>query len=358
VQSPVAQGRTSGRITEIDTFRAWAVLSVLLFHYAKEFYPGQESFFLFGWSGVDLFFVISGFVMYLQVTRKYATDERIFYRKYFRNRFLRIAPAFYVSLLAEVIFLHRDKLFSKEFFMHLSFTHIFSYDVAFSIQPIYWTLAVEVQFYLFLILTARLMSGKKAVASLGVLMLLSLVYRFVVAGIHGYSHTGVLLINQLPGRMPQFIAGMLLALIYMREDLRQFIRKRQFFILLSGIIIYGACGFHWLRGGDGIFENMLTETLFHPFLGVSFAMIMTVLLHEEGPLRSALRFKPLVFTGLISYSIYLWHFFLLEVVNVSGIRKTDIPSFIIIVSAVIVVYSISSLSYYFIEKQFLKLKEP
>ena len=40
MRSPVAQGKTSGRITEIDTFRAWAVLSVLIFHYAKEFYPG------------------------------------------------------------------------------------------------------------------------------------------------------------------------------------------------------------------------------------------------------------------------------------------------------------------------------
>jgi peptidoglycan/LPS O-acetylase OafA/YrhL len=350
------KGRTSGRITEIDTFRAWAVLSVLLFHYAKEFYPGQEFFFLFGWSGVDLFFVISGFVMYLQVARKYVTEERIFYRRYFRNRFLRIAPAFYVSLLAEVIFLHRDKLFTKEFFMHLSFTHIFSYDVAFSIQPIYWTLAVEVQFYLFLILTARVITGKKALQFLILLFVLSMSYRYIVSSTFAFSHTGVLLINQLPGRMPQFIAGMLLAMIYMREDLRQLIRKRQFFILLSGIIIYGACGFHWLRGGDGIFENMLTETLFHPLLGVSFAMIMTVLLHEEGPLRGALRFKPLVFTGLISYSIYLWHFFLLEVVNVIGIRKTDVPSIIIMASAVIVVYGVSALSYYCIEKQFLKLK--
>jgi peptidoglycan/LPS O-acetylase OafA/YrhL len=356
VQSPVAQSRTSVRINEIDTFRALAVLSVLLFHYTKEFYPGQESLFLFGWSGVDLFFVISGFVMYLQVTRKYATDERIFYRKYFRNRFLRIAPAFYVSLLAEVIFLHRDKLFSKEFLMHLSFTHIFSYDVAFSIQPIYWTLAVEVQFYLFLILTARLMSGERALPSLGVLMFLALTYRFVISGIYGFSHTGVLLINQLPGRMPQFIAGMLLALIYRRADLQQFIRRRQFLILLTGILIFGACGMLWLRGGDGIFENVLIETLFHPFLGISFAMMMTVLIHEEGPLRSALRCKPLVFTGLISYSIYLWHFFLLEVVNVIGIRKTDVPSIIIMASAVIVVYGVSALSYYCIEKQYLKLK--
>ena len=357
MRSPVAQGRTSGRITEIDTFRAWAVLSVLLFHYAKEFYPGQESFFLFGWSGVDLFFVISGFVMYLQVTRKYVTEERIFYRKYFRNRFLRIAPAFYVSLLAEVIFLHRDKLFSKEFFMHLSFTHIFSYDVAFSIQPIYWTLAVEVQFYLFLILTARLITGEKAFTSLGVLMFLSLAYRFVVSGIYGFSHTGVLLINQLPGRMPQFIAGMFLALIYMREDFRQLIKRRQSLIFLSGVIMYGACGLHWLRGGDGIFDNVLTETIFHPLLGISFAMIMTVLMHTEGTFMSVLRFKPLVFTGLISYSIYLWHFFLLEVINVSGLRKMDIPSFIIMVLGIITVFGISTVSYYCIEKQFLKLKK-
>ena len=356
MRSPVAQGRISGRITEIDAFRAWAVLSVLLFHYAKEFYPGQESFFLFGWSGVDLFFVISGFVMYFQVKRKYVTEEKIFYRKYFRNRFLRIAPAFYVSLLAEVIFLHRDKLFSKEFFMHLSFTHIFSYDVAFSIQPIYWTLAVEVQFYLFLILTARLMSGEKALPFLLVLMVLSMSYRFVVSGIYGFSHTGVLLINQLPGRMPQFISGIFLAMIYMREDLRVLIKKRQSYIFVSGIIIYVACGLHWLRGGDGIFDNVFTETIYHPLLGISFAMVMTVILSKEGTLKNTLRFKPLVFAGLISYSIYLWHFFLLEVIRFTGMVNTGIPSPVILVGAIIAVFGISTLSYYCIEKQFLKLR--
>lgn len=357
MRSPVIKGKTSGRITEIDTFRAWAVLSVLLFHYAKEFYPGGESFLRFGWSGVDLFFVISGFVMYFQVKRKYVTVEKTYYRQYFRNRFLRIAPAFYASLFAEVFFLHRDKLFSKEFVMHLSFTHIFSYDVAFSIQPIYWTLAVEAQFYLFLILTARLITGKKALQVLIVLMVLSMSYRYIVSSIFGFSHLGVLLINQLPGRMPQFISGIFLAMIYMREDLWQSMKRGQPYIFILGVIMYLVCGLYWLQGGDGIFDNVLTETIFHPLLGISFGMIMTVLMHTEGTFMGVLRFKPLVFTGIISYSIYLWHFFLLEVINVTGLRNTDIPSFIIMVLGIITVFGISTVSYYCIEKQFLKLKK-
>ena len=150
---------------------------------------------------------------------------------------------------------------------------------------------------------------------------------------------------------------MFLAVLYMEGDLRQSLRKRLPYVFISGILIYLICGLHWLQGGDGIFDNVLTETVFHPLLGLSFAMIMASLMDLQGKFRTVMRFKPVVFTGLISYSLYLWHFFFLEVINVSGLRKTAIPSFIIMVSAIIVVFCISTLSYYCIEKQFLKLKK-
>jgi peptidoglycan/LPS O-acetylase OafA/YrhL len=345
----------TGHIVALDTFRAWAILSVLLFHYFKEFFPGRASFLRFGWSGVDLFFVISGFVMYLQIARKYAAEGKIHFRKYFRNRFLRIVPAFYASLIAEVVILHRDKLFSKEFLMHLSFTHVLSYRVAFSIQPIYWSLAIEVQFYVFLILVAGLLMKRTGPLFLVLLMALSILYRFIVSEASGFSHTGILLINQLPGRLPQFICGMFLAIAYREPDFWRSLQKKVPFVFLGGIIMYIFCGFFWLRGGDRIFDNVLIETAFHPLLGISFALIMTSLVGLQGKAGAVMRFRPLVFIGLISYSLYLWHFFLLEVVNDVGIRGT-VSSGIMMPVTLVCALLLSTLSYYLIEKQFLKLK--
>ncbi|MEW6002374.1 MAG: acyltransferase, partial [Nitrospirota bacterium] len=218
-------------IIEIDSFRAFAILSVLLFHYFKHFYPGVTSFLLFGWTGVDLFFVISGFVMYLQFQRRYHREGVTEYGKYFWNRFLRIAPAYYVSLLAEIVFFHPDKFLSMNFFFHLTFTNIISYKVAFSIQPIYWTLAVEAQFYIFLILFGKIFLGKKGYLSLSVIVALSFIYRYIVSAVFGFSNTGVLLIDHLPGRFPEFCYGILIAKLYMKDDLWDCLTRRVLFTL-------------------------------------------------------------------------------------------------------------------------------
>ncbi len=150
------------RLVEIDGLRAVAIALVVLFHYTKEFFP-EHRLLSFGWSGVDLFFVISGFVLYYQVKRRYYKDGKAHYINYFRNRALRIIPAFYVSVIATILFFGRDKFLSPVFPLHLSFLYIFDYNIATSIQPLYWTLAVEVQFYIFLIIIAPLLTGKNGV---------------------------------------------------------------------------------------------------------------------------------------------------------------------------------------------------
>ena len=83
---------------------------------------------------------------------------------------------------------------------------------------------------------------------------------------------------------------------------------------------------------------------------------MTVILRKERAFKNALEFRPLVFIGLISYSIYLWHFFLLEVISFTGLLNTGIPPFIMFMTAILTVVVISTFSYYGIEKSFLKLK--
>jgi len=340
------------RLDEIDGLRAIAISLVVLFHFTKEFFPGYR-FFSFGWSGVDLFFVISGFVLYLQVKKKYYRDQKVHYLQYLRNRTLRIVPAYYASLIITVFLFGMDKFFSGTFLLHLAFLHIFDYDVAMSIQPLYWTLAVEVQFYVFLILASPLLTGGKGFGWLAVLIVANILYRLIFPFFcNASSHAGLMLGNILPGRSAEFSYGMIIAKVFLEKEnllgsLRRPLRSAVTG-LLTALLIAG-CWSVWLRMGDSLHDWWVTNTLFYPFVGLGYALLFVLVLTNPA-INRIMSFRGFVFIGTISYSIYLWHMFTIMVLH--GEWK-GAGGFII---AVLITLVISSASYYFIERTFLKLK--
>ena len=350
--------RMKGHIIEVDWLRAGAIAGVVLFHYWKAFATGSSAL-LFGWSGVDLFFVISGFVLLLQLERRYLKGGRMQYLPYLRNRFLRIAPAFYASLALEVLFFHRDLLFSGTLLAHLAFVNIVSYKIAFSIQPVYWTLAVEMQFYVFLMAAAALFRGRKGYAALVAVIALSLAYRYAVSALWGYSsHAGLVLINQLPGRLSQFAVGMLAAKLYLGDHQGRLGRPvaRSVF-LITGAALLALLGRLWLAGGDGIFDSVAVSTLFHPLLGLAFVLIMLALLNQPQRVRRSVILRPVAFLGIISYSLYLWHMFILSVMSdYLNMNGATLHGWIGIVPALAAAIALSVASYYLIEKTFLRFK--
>jgi peptidoglycan/LPS O-acetylase OafA/YrhL len=347
-------------IAEIDAFRAWAILSVLLFHYFKEFSPGGGSFLRFGWSGVDLFFVISGFVLFLQVERTYKRDGKTCYLRYLRNRALRIIPVYYASLFSTVLLFGRDRLFTTGFLMHLSFLHILDYGVSMSIQPLYWTLGTEAQFYLFIIFAAGIFSGRHGYAALAVIAALSVAYRYAVSAIFGYTDTGILLMNQLPGRFPEFSCGIFMAKLNMERDPRERLEGRIGHLaplFAAGAILYTMLARVWLSGGDVIFNGALLSTTFHPLLGLSFSLMMLPLMRLPERAMFMMKLKPLVFIGLISYSIYVWHMVVIMFLyRYMHLKETAMRADMKMLISLFITIGLSTLSYYFIEKTFLRLK--
>jgi peptidoglycan/LPS O-acetylase OafA/YrhL len=89
------------RLHGLDHLRAIAIVLVLLFHY--EFYYGVPewlaTFSSFGWSGVDLFFVLSGYLITDKLFRELDARGRIDFKGFYLNRFLRIIPA-YLAVVA------------------------------------------------------------------------------------------------------------------------------------------------------------------------------------------------------------------------------------------------------------------
>lgn len=164
---------TAHRLPGLDHLRALAISLVFLFHYRIFPHPAWlEEVGRFGWTGVDLFFVLSGYLISAQLFREIAQRGRISLKTYFIKRTFRILPAYWAVLaLYFLIPAFREREALPPLWKFLTFTQNFGLDLThggtFSHA---WSLCVEEQFYLLLPLAllavAWLRPGKWAAALL------------------------------------------------------------------------------------------------------------------------------------------------------------------------------------------------
>jgi peptidoglycan/LPS O-acetylase OafA/YrhL len=291
--------------TEIDGLRAVAVIPVLLYHAGLGF-PG-------GYVGVDVFFVISGYLITALMLRDLEAGEfRL--ANFWERRVRRIFPALVVMVLA--VLAAGWFLFLPDAFENLASSVIaqimLSSNVHFlresgyfaassELQPLLhtWSLAVEEQFYLLLpfVLPALYRRGRKILAaSLAMFALGSFVLS--VYGSHAAPSATFYL---LPTRAWELLLGAWLASISRQPSqagaLREFLSWGGLLAILASMFLYDH------------------HTLF-PGLAAALPCVGTALViwANSGGLTSVgrlLSLRPLVFTGLISYSLYLWHWPLL-----------------------------------------------
>ena len=154
---------SSRHLVRIDVLRGVAIALVLLFHLLDSNFgtdlPGYRNYllqlngvtrswwlfspFAFGWVGVSLFFVISGYVIH----RSYLLSEGFSWLSFAARRFCRIYPAYFVLLVLFAYYSHTPFV-SKDFVYHVFLVHNLSQDTFFgSINGSFWSLAVECQLY-------------------------------------------------------------------------------------------------------------------------------------------------------------------------------------------------------------------
>lgn len=139
----------------LDHLRALAILFVFLFHYfilsggQPEWLPEVAKF---GWTGVDLFFVLSGFLIASQLFEQIKKEKRISFKVFFLKRFFRIIPAFWFTVALYFCFpLFREKESLPALWKFLTFTQNFGLNLKdFGTFSHAWSLCVEEHFYLFL----------------------------------------------------------------------------------------------------------------------------------------------------------------------------------------------------------------
>lgn len=338
--------------SDIDGLRAIAVMLVVLYHFGFSGITG-------GFVGVDVFFVISGFLI-TQILSKQISEGKFSFKEFYVRRIKRLMPAMLAMVsVAFVVFSfilapNDYQMFSKSIiWVSMYLANIFywkEYGGYFAGDtqeaPILhtWSLAVEEQFYLiwplFLVFSYKFL-GKNKTLWLSILGTIALV---------GFSEIATKMTigaayYLLPTRAYELMIGAGLALAWSRIPDGKANINHILSILGVTLIVYSG----------------LTLTKFDSFPGINalYATLGTALLiysgkgEQQGIVNKLISNKLFVFIGLISYSLYLWHWPMIVYFNYTNTELNFVGKIALVILAIGVAY----LSYRFIETPFRHTKK-
>ena len=310
---------TSGSswIPEIDGLRFIAIALVVFFHLAGEigakssvplirqsWYSGLFTFFGHGGIGVRIFFVISGFILGRPFARHYLLGHaKPSLRSYYLRRLTRLEPPYLINIAvctaSIAIYTHVPlRTLVLPFTASALYLHGFFFRASNFINPVAWTLEMEVQFYvlvplLTVIFLVRRPWLRRVLLGTATILLPACLMFFVVGRISEASHFWATIVWQLQ----YFLAGMLLSDFYVTDMIEWPVSWR--WDVVSGtawcILLFSSSRFLY------ILEPLLIAVAFvGAFRGVL--------------LRRLLAMEWLAILGGMCYSIYLWHFFIIALV--------------------------------------------
>jgi len=290
---------------EIDGLRSIAVLLVILFHAGLGPFNG-------GFIGVDVFFVISGYLIYSILLREFLTKGYISLKTFYLRRSKRLIPALsFVVLVTFLINIYilppsgvykisKDSLYALFFISNFRYFRMDYFETGSKDLSLLhtWSLGLEEQFYLvfpiFLIILIKYFQSKKLI----ILLFLSIVSFFICLNLNQLRPN--LSFYMLPARAWEFGVGILAAetITYLikSEKLHKFYKLNLDFLGLI-FILFGA----YLITGSQNYPNLFS------LLPVFGSYLIIVFSSKKSILGFILSRSPIVFVGLISYSLYLWH---------------------------------------------------
>lgn len=364
-----AASAPDGQIPALTGLRGLAALMVAILHLWH--FAGQPSWrigvfdfspiAICGYFGVDLFFVLSGFLLGLPFVRaRMRALPRPSLREFWRRRARRVLPALWVQLaiLFTLGWVVTGTAPASAFELLAQATLSFNlFDGIATLNPVYWSLPIEWNFYVALPLLALLFArGSGRPWGLpGVLLLVLIVRLGCVWVVQAWGSDGIPYarwIVQLPSRLDQFVFGMVAAWLVLRGGSRA-----GGWLAWAGIAIIVVMMWTTAPLGDVMAELQQPRLYWHyTVIGAGFALLIAGAARGAGPgLRTLLESAPLGFLGRISYSLYLWHYPVLE-----ALRTTRLPQrvgmegplawWLLAGSAML---AVSWLSYRFVERPFL-----
>ncbi|MEO8122264.1 MAG: acyltransferase [Rhodoferax sp.] len=352
----------------VDVLRAVAALLVLVFHVVAlgewQVFSGSVWGLPFrqGWIGVDLFLVISGFVITLSAARDRERDPQGFHWRFMQRRLRRVLPL-YVLTCVVYVFLVRPEMLLRPaeqvlvlVVSHALFLQNLSPYTHGVINGVTWSLALEMQFYVALVFGIGLLLKLGAWRALLLLVGLSLAWRFgttfVLTPGEADPHMQVIYTTQLPGTLDAFGMGIVLGLLvfkgqgfWARRLLPNWKNCSLWLVLAVGLLWLAGALFlprsnYWAHASMVIFWRTVLALGF----GAALATVITC------PLRGGGLLRPIRYLGQISYGIYLWHFpVLLTLLKLPGLRGGQLFVTLLVGSVLL-----ASLSWHLMEKHWIR----
>lgn len=350
----------------LDALRGIAILAVVAFHNFDSL-----QFFGFGWMGVDLFFVLSGFLITELLLHSVGT--RHYFRNFFARRMLRIFPVYYAVLLvfflaSPVLFKQKDPQSTYAYFNENKFWFWIYIQNWLMVKkgpaPVpylthFWSLGVEEQFYLFwpfVLFCFRRLSQLKTVIiglilfAIGLRLFVSLSYPNTVESYYCNTLT----------RMDSLLVGCLLA-VHLKQGKKVSSLLIKNILICFGLLITASLVFC----GNLKRENFLFSTVGYTLTAIFFAAVLYCVLHQRQRFEQKLtRVKPLAFIGKISYGIYVFHVpvYLLLATQLSTVFNAFIAdangvALLVSVLSFVLTMALSTASFYLFEKPILGLKK-
>lgn len=362
-----------GHIPALDGLRGIAILLVMMLHFNVITSPegvvdrvllhGA----LIGWSGVDLFFVLSGFLITGILYR--SKGQPGYFRNFYARRAVRIFPLYYAALTA--VFLVLPSLFPSSGILNeirpeqaWYWTYLSNVRVATAGFPArltighFWSLAIEEQFYLAWPLVVFLLP-RKHILTVSIYMAVAALVLRIYLVIHGHGIAAYVL---TPARMDSLALGSALAIIANQEGGLD--RMGKYAAPVLGVTTVLLAGVFILRRGLPS-QDPVVQTVGYTLLSILFgALLVTAVRTGPGTLLNRiLTASPFVFFGKYSYGIYVFH------QPISGLLKRSLldHSYLSAVSPLMTqlvftfMATLSSIaaaliSWNLFEKHFLKLK--
>ena len=354
-------------LPSIDSLRALAVLAVIIYHVDVNYLPG-------GFLGVDLFFVLSGYLISSLIIKEFRKTGTVNLYNFYIRRARRLLPAVYfmitVGLVVMVLFnevllrkSHLDAIFGYIYSSNWWYIfHKLDYFDSFGAQSPFkhlWSLAIEEQFYMIFPLLFLLVNRKKKSKDgtyklnknflyvvLG-LILVSLIAHILLFDINNISR----IYFGTDTRAFSLLVGVVGAILYPMERLHAKITPQQN-MLYSVVSLVSIATLITVMIYTSEYNTLLYRGGF--LLVAILGLIVIISSGKQHTLMSRLlSFKPVVFIGKISYSLYLWHFPVL--VLTTPVSEIGNPNIFFVILRIVLTFAVAIVSYVFVETPIRKL---